>query len=464
MKRDNPQVGRSGAGRLPVLAAVVFVAAPAVAVAQGPEAADVTFTRDVAPILQRSCQVCHRPDAIAPMSLLSYEEARPWARAIKDKVVTRSMPPWYVDRNVGVQGFKRDRSLTDQEIATIVAWVDAGAPRGNPADMPPPRDFSDLHKWNIGEPDWIVPIPEPFVVKAEAPNWWGDLYADAGLTEDRWIQAVETKPSAEGFPVVHHAVTSVVPEDGGDQGDFQGDFLNEYAQGKNGDVFPENTGRLIKARSKIHFNMHYASIGREVTDRTSVGLKLYPTGLVPKNELFTRPLGWTEDLDLPPGENNIRHDGYHRFTENVVLTGFQPHLHNRGKRQCIEAIYPDGRVETISCANWDFGWHIVYNYKDEVAPLLPKGTVLHNITWHDNTRGNRWNPDPRNWAGFGQRSSDDMSFTWTSYYALSDEEFERAGVVERALRVGVGAIERPDDGAGALTRGGARALHRRGGC
>ena len=395
----------------------------------GAQTDGVTFTKDIAPIFQASCQTCHRPDAIAPMSLLTYEESRPWARAIRDKVTTRLMPPWYIDKNIGVQDFKYDRSLSDEQIATIAAWVDAGAPRGNPSDMPAPREFADRDKWHIGEPDWIVPIPEPFVVPADGANWWGDLFADSGLTEDRWIKAVETKPSAEGFPVVHHAVTRLQESAEADQGDF----LNEYAQGKNGDVFPEGTGRLVKAGSVIRFNMHYASIGRETTDRTSVGLTFYPPGERPKHELFSRPLAQNYDLDIPPGEDDIRHDSYHPFTDNVRLTGFQPHLHNRGKRQCIEAILPNGTTEMISCATWDFGWHIVYNYADDAQPLLPKGSFLHTMTWHDNSPGNRWNPDARNWAGFGQRSSDDMSFTWTSYYELDDDEYA-AAVEERAAR------------------------------
>ena len=339
------------------------------------------------------------------------------------------MPPWYIDKNIGVQGFKYDRSLNDEQIATVSAWVDAGAPRGNPADAPPEREFADRDQWHIGEPDWIVPIPEPFVVPAEGANWWGDFYADSGLTEDVWISAVETKPSSEGFPVVHHAVTRVqeTPDDD------EGDFLNEYAQGKNGDIFPPGTGRLVKAGTVIRFNMHYASIGEDRTDRTSVGLTFYPEGETPKHELFSRALAQNYDLDIPPGEDNVRHDSYHKFENNVRLTGFQPHLHNRGKRQCIEAIYPDGQTEMLSCATWDFGWHIVYNYADDVQPLLPAGTMMHTITWHDNSEANRWNPDPRNWAGFGQRSSDDMSFTWTSYYELDDDDFAAALAEREAM-------------------------------
>ena len=417
-------IGSCSVVALAVLTASVASTGTAVA-----QTGDVTFTKDVAPILQRSCQTCHREGAIAPMSLLTYEETRPWARAIKDKVQTRTMPPWYIDKNIGVQGFRYDRSLSDAEIETIATWVDSGAPRGNPTDLPAPVEFAERDIWHIGEPDWIVPIPEPFVVPADGANWWGDLFADSGLTEDRWIKAVETKPSAEGFPVVHHAVTRLQETADADEGDF----LNEYAQGKNGDAFPPGTGRLVKAGSTIRFNMHYASIGEERTDRTSVGLQFYPKGEEPEHELFSRGLGWNFDLDIPPGEDNVRHDGYHTFDENVRLTGFQPHLHNRGKRQCIEAIYPQGDVETLSCANWDFGWHIVYNYQEDVQPLLPKGTILHTITWHDNSRANRWNPDPRNWAGFGQRSSDDMSFTWTSWYELDDEEFEAARDERREL-------------------------------
>ncbi|MEE2637315.1 MAG: hypothetical protein VYE68_08810 [Acidobacteriota bacterium] len=180
--------------------------------------------------------------------------------------------------------------------------------------------------------------------------------------------------------------------------------------------------------------MHYAAIGRDVTDRTSVGLTFYPKGEEPKHELYSRGLAQNFDLDIPAGDDEIRHDSYHPFTNNVRLTGFQPHLHNRGKRQCIEAILPTGQTEMLSCATWDFGWHIVYNYEDEVQPLLPKGTMLHTTTWHDNSVANRWNPDPRNWAGFGQRSSDDMSFTWTSYYELDDEEFEAAVADREAMQ------------------------------
>ena len=409
---------------LACVCAVGIVVVQAAAAAQQTADGIVTFTRDVAPVLQEHCQVCHRPGSIAPMSLLTYEDVRPWARAIKAQLAKRAMPPWTLDRTVGIQEMKEDRSLSDEAIATIVKWVDSGAPRGDPVDMPPPRQFSDASKWTIGEPDLIIPIPEPYVVDPKQPNAWVDFWvdvADFGITEDRWIKAVETKPSLEGFPVVHHASTWMYndawPEN------MQGQRLGEYAVGKMADIFPEGTGRLLQAGTRIRFNLHYSAIGERTTDRTSVGLKLYPKEYVPKYKVEFHIVGMMQDLDLPPGESDIRHDGYTVLTENVRMTVYQPHLHNRGKRQCLEAIYPGGRIETLNCVNWDFGWHIPYNYKDHVQPLLPKGTILHVITWHDNSVANKWNPDPRNWVGWGNRSSDDMAFAHISWYSLADEEF-----------------------------------------
>ena len=417
----------------------LFAAALAVpGLAQAAAAEEVTFTRDVAPILQRSCQSCHRPGSIAPMSLMTYEESRPWARSIKQRVEARKMPPWFIDRTVGIQHFKDDRSLSDEEIATIAQWVDAGAPRGNPADLPPPVTFNDnLYEWTVAdelgrEPDLVVPIPEPFFVPGGSPNWWIELVSDTGLTEDRWVKALETKPSSEGFPVVHHASTSMfqpsAPEDR--------ERFGEYALGKTADIHPDGTGRLMKAGTHLLWNLHYSANpnGEDTYDRTSIGLWFYPQGTVPQRHLSRQSVGNVTDLDLPAGENTVRTDGYTFLQNNVRLSVFQPHLHNLGKRQCMEAIYEDGRVQTLSCADWDFGWHIAYNYADEVQPLLPKGTVLHIISWHDNSRGNRWAADPRNWVGWGNRSTDDMAFAHISWYEMSDEEYQAELDTRLAIR------------------------------
>ncbi len=407
--------------------------APPAASAGTQSAGEVTFTRDVLPILQRACQQCHRPGSVAPMSLLTYEEVRPWARAIRDKTAQREMPPWYIERNVGVRAFKEDASLTDDEIATIGAWVDAGASRGNPADAPPPLELASLDEWRIGTPEWIVELPETQTIGAVDADHWLDVWADSRLTEDRYIKAVETKPSPDAYRVVHHVATSMRWEE--EDGEEGGGFLNEYAMGKNGDIFPDGTGRLIKAGTQIRFNMHYSSVGEEIRDRTRVGFKLYPKGVVPDRVLISRHVGDSFDtLDIKAGADNVRSDGYYVLPEPTQVTGFQPHMHIRGERMCVEAIQPNGTIETLSCSGHNFGWHIVYNYADDAAPLLPAGTILHVIGWHNNTASNRYNPDPKNWVGFGNRSIDDMSFAWMSFFHLPDDVFEQKLTERKRLR------------------------------
>jgi hypothetical protein len=397
--------------------------------AQSPTPPGVTFTKDVAPILQQSCQNCHRPGSIAPMSLLTYEDARPYARSIRDRVERRQMPPWHVDKTVGIRRFKDDPSLSDGEIATIAAWVDGGAARGNPADMPPPRAFDDSDRWHIGKPDLVVPMPKEFTVKPAAADWWGIFVADSGLTEDRYIKAVEAKPLPAARRVVHHAVETLVYEDGSSGGGT----LVEYAVGKNGDVFPEGSGKLMKAGAKVRFNMHYHAIGEPVLDRTSVGIVFYPKGVVPRHVITTVLAPNQDDLDIPAGADNVRSDAYIKFDKATHLVGFMPHMHNRGKKQCIEAIFPDMHVEQLNCVNYDFNWQIVYNYADDAAPLFPAGTIVHVISWHDNSAANKYNPDPRNWVGFGNRTTDDMSRHWLTYYSMTDEEY-KAELAARTTR------------------------------
>ena len=411
------------AGLSLVVGAVGFPSAQA----QQAPGSDVTFAKHVVPILQRSCQHCHRAGSIAPMSLITYEDVRPWARAIKQRVSLRQMPPWHLDKTVGIQKFKDDISLSDKQIATVVSWIDAGMPRGNPADMPPPLEFKDWEWWNIGKPDLVVTLPKDVTVQPQGPDWWTDIQADPGLTEDRYIKAVEIKPGpASGIRVVHHAVASLITPDGSPSGGT----LVEYAVGKNGDIYPDGSARLIKAGSKINFNMHYHSVGETITDRTRIGIVFYPKGVVPKHIMTTILSPNEDDLDIPAGADNVRSDAYYKMERNARLVGFMPHMHNRGKRQCIEAIYPNMTVEQFNCVNYDFQWQIVYNYADDVAPLLPAGTIIHVTSWHDNSAGNRNNPDPRNWVGFGHRTTDDMARHWLTYYTMTDEEF-RAEVTER---------------------------------
>jgi hypothetical protein len=408
------------------------------AAAQAPAAAGVTFTKDVAPILQRSCQNCHRPGSMAPMSLLSYEDVRPWARAIKQRVTAREMPPWFIDRTVGIKRFKNDPSLSDEEIATIATWVDGGAPRGNPADMPPPVQFADDEAWQIGTPDLIVELPVDHVVRAQQSDVWINYTSPTGLTEDRYIKAVETKPGRGAREVVHHAITHLLqPDETTPTADAfveEESFLNEYAVGKPGDVFPDGAGRLMKAGSKIFFQLHYSAVGREIKDRTRVGFKLYPKGYVPKYVQHSSGMGSSRGgIDIPAGADNVRGDGYFLLKQPTRITSFQPHMHNRGKAMCMEAILPDMSIEPLSCAKFNFNWHLVYNYADDVTPLLPAGTIIHVTGWHDNSAANKTNPDPRNWVGSGSRTIDEMGFAWVNYYYLSDEDYKKA-LEERTAR------------------------------
>jgi len=400
---------------------------------------EVTFSKDIAPILQRSCQNCHRPGSIAPMALLTYKDARPWARSIKEKVVTRVMPPWHIDRNVGVGKFKDDPSLSEAEIATIVSWVDHGAPEGNAADMPASRQFSDLDKWHIGKPDIIVAMPQAYVLKAKGGDEYYDVEIDPGFTEDVYVQALETKPDI-GFKVVHHCTTNLI-EDSED--DPVGLFLNEYAVGKNADIFPSNSGRLIKAGSKIHFNIHLHPDGQETPVKMSLGLKLYPKTFEPKYVAFTQHMGDVSELDLPAGQIT-RSDGYFRLPRPAVISAYQPHFHVRGKAQCMEAIYPDvradsarpgpARTETLSCvSDYQFGWSMTYNYAEDVSPLLPAGTIIHITTWHDNTDNNKFNPNPKNWVGSGQRTIDEMSFAWVSLFYLDEADYQQRLAARRKV-------------------------------
>ena len=400
--------------------AVVAVAlmSPGLATAQDADR-DPTFAKQVAPIFQRSCQVCHRPNNMAPMSLMTYREARPWARSIKQKVMAREMPPWHIDKNVGIQAIKGDRSLSDEEIGTIVRWVDAGAPMGNPADMPEPVELSDFGAWTI-EPDVIVTSP-PHTVPSEAGDWWGDYIVESGITEDRYIQAIQTK--AGDLRVVHHALTYAVTDPDAPPDDSSNDFfLNEYAVGKNADKYPDGTGKLFEANSRVRFSFHYHSVGEEVTDQTELGLKLHPKGTIPDRVLYSKQLAQAGELDIPAGQIT-RHDGYATMYLPGRLTGFQPHMHFLGKRQCLELIYPDSTTEMVSCVNFDFNWHIVYNYEDDVQPIYPAGTKLHVISYHDNTEAHRGNKDPTNWTGGGSRTIDEMAFGWISWFDLSDEEY-----------------------------------------
>ncbi len=398
-------------------------------------ARQVTFSKDVAPIFQKSCQSCHHEGTSAPMSLMTYSETRPWARSIKERVVRRDMPPWHLDKTVGIRQYKNDRSLSDDEIATIARWVDGGAPQGNPADMPPAPAFTSDKEWFIGTPDLTVTTDQDFVMYPNGPDWWLDQFGEVKMSEDRWIKAMEIKPSNP--KIVHHAVIYAIEPDAPEGTPEGGVQLHEYAVGKYGDIFADNTGRLLKKGTRLRFDMHYFAVGSAQHNKTTIAFKFYPKGETPKYQVRSIAIRNVpnDELEIPPN-SVVRTDGYYRLTKNARIDSFQPHMHMRGRGMTVEAINLNNTTTILSSVDhFNFNWHINYIYADDVAPLLPAGTVLHMIGIHDNTAANPRNPDPNMWAGFGERSVDDMVQVWLDMVYLDDAEFNRL-VAERNAKKG----------------------------
>jgi hypothetical protein len=406
--------------------------------------AEVTFSRDIAPIFQAKCQTCHHQGTSAPMSLVTYEEVRPWARSIQLRVASRDMPPWHLDKTVGIRQYKNDRSLSDDEIATVVRWAESGAPQGNPADMPKPLTFRSDAEWFTGEPDLTVTTDNDFVMYANGPDWWIDQFGEVKLTEDRWIKAMEIKPSNP--KIVHHAVVYAIEPDAPEGTPEGGVQLHEYAVGKYGDIFGEDTGRLLKAGTRLRFDMHYFAVGSEQHNRTTIAFRFYPKGVTPRYQVRSLPLRNTpnDELEVPPN-TVVRTDGYFRLPRNARIDAFQPHMHMRGRAMTLEAIDPaTNRTQILSSVDhFDFNWHINYVYADAAAPLLPAGTVLHIIGVHDNTAANRRNPDPNMWVGFGERSVDDMLQVWLDIVYLDDAEFQRLVDERKAHPTLTAGVQRP---------------------
>jgi mono/diheme cytochrome c family protein len=434
-------------------------ASPGAEPGQTAAAGEVTFTRDIAPILQRSCQNCHRPDSVAPMALLTYEDARPWARSIKMRTGLGPkmgvMPPWFIEKNIGIQQYKDDPSLSDDEIAKIAQWADKGAPRGNPADMPPPRKFESAEAWNIGTPDLIVMSPE-VVVKAGSPDWWGELEnVPTGLTEDRYVSAVEVKEindipkknsgqaTVGGRYVFHHLIWGLqAPSAGLDLAAGAGAGWPIHEVGRNADVFDPRAGKLMRAGSILNFtSIHLHANGNDTKAHLAYGFKFHPKGYKPTLVYAQRSLGNGVDIDIKPNEANQQLHAYTVLQQHTKITSFEPHLHAPGARMCLEAIW-GSNIQTLTCAGYDHNWVRIYEYAEDAAPLLPKGTILHVTGYMDNSVSNKNITDPRNWQGSGNRSVANMFIDLGQGVALSDEEFlqemakRRAKVTRNDLIIG----------------------------
>jgi hypothetical protein len=359
---------------------------------------------------------------------------RPFARTIKLRTGLRNrqgvMPPWFIEKNIGIQQFKDDISLSEEEIGKIARWADRGAPRGNPADMPPPRVFADAAAWQIGTPDVVIDTPS-VDMKAISPDWWGQLAAaPTGLTEDRYVAAMQIKEvndsrdkpgraTVGGLFVFHHAVMSVNLADGRPSG--LGSWP-VHEVGRNADIFAPDAGRLLPAGSTISFpSVHLHANGKDTSARLQIGLKLHPVGYKPKLQAQLLTIG-TGDIDLPGNTSGIVVTAFQTLNQPLKLTVFEPHMHAAGVRMCLEAIY-GSQVETLNCSGYDHSWVKTYAYADDATPLLPKGTILRVTGYFDNTPANRNVVDPRNWSGLGHRSIDNMSIMIAQGIQLTDDQF-----------------------------------------
>jgi mono/diheme cytochrome c family protein len=433
-------------------AVAVFTAAPSAAQQSNP-----TFSKDIAPIFQAKCQDCHQPDSIAPMSLISYKEARPWARSIKDRVMRRQMPPWHIDPSVGVQKFKNDLSLSDAQIDAIVRWVDAGAPEGDPRDMPPPKKLVTENVWQgvmdgFGEPDLVIKSPE-YTMPAQHQDVWFRPMSDIPISEPRWVKMVEIRPTnLKGRKIVHHSIAYLVLNNdpdavntgtatGAARASTRDDLVNrrpqlmEWAIGKGYDLFREGTGKLIVPGEKISWDQHLHAVGEEVIGGSEIALWFYPKGQEPTKRSYL--IGFTGlrtpgFLDIPP--NSVSHtEGFTVLKENALITNFQPHFHLRGKAMRVEAIKPDGSREIISyVGNFNFNWMTNYIYDDDATPVFPKGTVIQVSAWYDNTKNNPSNPDPEQWVGYGDRTVDEMAHAWMNVVYLTDDEYNELAADRKA--------------------------------
>jgi hypothetical protein len=376
----------------------------------------VTFNRDVLPVLQKNCQQCHRPGEIAPMSLLTYSDARPWAKSIKEAVLSKKMPPWFAETG----HFANDRTLSPETVNTIVAWVDNGAPEGDPKDKPAPVKFED--GWNI-KPDMIIEMPKEFHVPATGTINYQNIKVKANFTEDVWVVAAEMRPG--NAKVVHHGRVSVLPptssymakaaygeayEEGseGMGGAKAGtDLLGKYNPGLGAQSFDiDGSAKLIPKGSDLIFNLHYTSVGTPQTDRSKVGL------VFAKHPPVTRywmspgtPAAF--NLVIPAGDRNA--EVVSEVTvgvDNAKLVYIQPHMHLRGKDYEVRAIYPTGESEVIFKGQWNFDWQIGYQLAKPLS--LPKGTRLVAIAHYDNSPNNKFNPDPTKTIFWGDQNWDEM--------------------------------------------------------
>jgi len=389
--------------------------------ASGPSTATATFTRDVAPIFYNRCVECHRAGEVAPMSLITYNEARPWAKAIKQKVVDRSMPPWLASPEN--THFKNDRRLSQKEIDTIAAWVEAGAPKGSDEDLPALPKFEQ--GWAIGKPDAVIALDEDVAVPADGVVPYKYLTVQTNFNEDRWVQAAEIRPGNRR--VVHHIIVFV--QEPGAKNELSGEGrggrgfkLCGFAPGEQPKTFPPGTARLIKKGSKLTFQLHYTPNGEATTDRSYIGLIFSKT---PVHKFALTGTATNARFVIPPGDGNYEVRSSWTATDDVRIIDLMPHMHVRGKDFTYTAVYPDGRSEVVlQVPKYDFNWQLLYQFKDPL--FLPKGTRLDCVAHFDNSARNKYNPDPSKEVRWGDQTWEEMMIGWFDYILDKENLIERA--------------------------------------
>ncbi len=404
---------------------------PAMATADEPP----SYAKEVSRIIQDNCQICHQPGQIGPTSLTSYDEVRPWAPLIQLKVMQREIPPYQYDHDVGIQALKDDWRMSAEDINTVVAWVNAGAPLGNPEDLPPPREYPPVGEWRLaaelGPPDHVIQSTKWDVPPNGRDLWW-EPEVDTGITESRCIKAVQTLPSAAAHGSIHHANSHFLTQDENGEWITYG-RLSEYAYGKLGEKVPEGAGRTAPANSKVGWSIHYYPDGNAVPDdQVSVGIWYHD-----EEDNFKEAETFPQDLKLYaldgggdyliPPHGKLMTQGFHSFDHPVRIGSWQPHLHLRGVAMSLEVFYPEtGQRETVSQAsNWNAGWNHSHTYEDGFQPLVPAGATIILTAWFDNSAANPRNPDPDQWVGAGQRTTDEMSHAWIAVTHLDDAGYEK---------------------------------------
>lgn len=380
----------------------------------------VTFYKDVLPILQNRCQECHRKGEIAPFPMITYNETRPWAKAIKSSVLSKKMPPWFADSQYG--HFSNDRSLSQQEIDTLVAWADGGAREGNSKDAPKPHEWID--GWNIRKPDLVIGMKEPFHIGAKEEVPYQYVIMPTEFKEDKWVQMAEARPSNRG--IVHHIVVFIrqpenkwlrdqpvgvpfVPPGGGkDFNNTSGggsDILMIYTPGMIPEIWRPGLAKKIPAGSDLVLQIHYTADGKDSEDWSKVGLVFAKEKPAERAMTFG---SYNLTFKIPPGDANYKVDGMkNTFPNGVEILSFFPHMHVRGKSFEYRAVYPDGRAETLlRVPKYDFFWQLDYKLAQPLK--LPPGARIECTAWYDNSPNNPANPDPKSLVSWGEQSWEEM--------------------------------------------------------